>query len=126
MRAFWAGSRALRAAIPLLFLIEVGILLPLHVHEPANPISGFVLAAGCHAGLPCGDPEHHHPPAPDHHPTGCVACSTAHRPALATNPAEPVASLPDECPLSASRQETARSRAPRSASQRAPPARLPA
>ncbi len=126
MRLFRAGIKVFRVAIPLLYLIEAGILLPLHVHEPVNPLPGFVLAAGCHAGLPCADPEHDHPPAPEDHPTACVACSIAHRPAVATSHAEPAAASPDDCPLSLSRTEIALSRAPQSASPRAPPALLPA
>jgi hypothetical protein len=126
MRALRTGFKALRLAIPLLYLIEAGILLPLHVHETANPVPGAVLAARCHAAMPCADPEHQHPPAPDDHKDACVACVVALRPALAPIHAPAADPTPDDCPLHVSPLAIPLSRAPRSASARAPPALLPA
>ena len=83
---------SLRVAALLFYVLQTGVLAPLHVVgvSPAPPpaFPEVELTAGCDAQYPCGKPAHHH----GHHPAGphqsdhCPACSLAARPATVETP----------------------------------------
>ena len=119
------GALITRALILALYLLQGGVLLPLHHHAEESAVVGPRLESGCHAKLPCSDPGHPHPAPPHGHPRTCVACGVALRPAIALGQV----SLPTPAPIGCEADRTHRCPAPRSAqraaSERAPPGCLP-
>ncbi|HWN82572.1 MAG TPA: hypothetical protein VNM87_10780 [Candidatus Udaeobacter sp.] len=115
-----------RILVLALYLLQGGILLPLHHHSEAPPRLGLSLASGCQTDLPCSDPTHQHPKPPSEHSRTCLACAAAHKPATALAQVvlpTPVSGRPAPEPAT---HRPIRKLARRCRRPRAPPTHLPA
>jgi hypothetical protein len=115
-----------RVLVLALYLLQGGMLLPLHHHAEHSAGGGPRLDSGCHQGLPCSDPGHRHPDPLSGHPRACVACAAALRPIVVLGQVPLPTPSPTRCAAEHSRQSPVPRPASRSASERAPPADLSA